>query len=785
MSSSRDSRHDTDDIAPNTSRLAWCPKIQRNQIEGVTTTTTTTTTMPCNSRERQEESLTEESSNRWKRCGCGVRHVVFALTLTASLVTFVASWSCFMFSGAELFYGGTSYGIWTLEDSNRQCRLWSVLFVGYNLDIPLRIARFCSMVAMLASLIIIPFQMQLFPIFGRKVGWFVGAIGLHAWLIQPLANRWGFSVWTTFFILTYMLVFLLIKVFVMTRCSPRTLYKVVRGLAILCTVMALGMFSILASEVCVCDSLDMNDLTAEGGGRSRPFRYPSASNSEDCNNHCVLGPGSHRVVATPCLWFVAALLAYIKVPLEQFSDVPDSQQSQDEGEPGISQPSTTPSSSSSSGQLPHPEEEDSRQSAIIDTHDTTRDCHFTLAGFRSTRKNGSEKSLTQRQRLDTATTFNSDDCHDNDKDDEDGGDAENKDTNDRNDLDCSDNLETDRDPSHPVESSLVQRTDRSDLTITTVPTMTTIVETDNCHEEGIEDGDSDCNLEFPCSSHLGTTRVQSEENIMDHDDGQRDVSDGMNPSGTSAVPGDPNLCPKDRSSRVGWCSRICLVIVGVLYTFNVTILLGSFFENRRAFFAKDTSPYFITKVVCAYDPRDNDHFQTFDSPDLAHLAGFQIAHCGACAECSNPYDIQTYVETRKTVANKAKKCSSVAIFGKEEALHTCLEEEIGFSPGCTTCWAENMKRTAKKCMWTCLSAIITGFGKSNTVPGATDFDLLNQCVYCDEKRSGPDFVTCSGVARRRLGIKSEFERNPKEQCPFVDVDYLDSNWTKAFDVLET
>ena len=39
---------------------------------------------------------------------------------------------------------------------------------------------------------------------------------------------------------------------------------------------------------------------------------------------------------------------------------------------------------------------------------------------------------------------------------------------------------------------------------------------------------------------------------------------------------------------------------------------------------------------------------------------------------------------------------------------------------------------------------------------------------------GPAFVQCSGVARRRLGIQSEIERNPAEQCRAVDVDYVNA-----------
>ena len=75
-----------------------------------------------------------------------------------------------------------------------------------------------------------------------------------------------------------------------------------------------------------------------------------------------------------------------------------------------------------------------------------------------------------------------------------------------------------------------------------------------------------------------------------------------------------------------------------------------------------------------------------------------------------------------------------------------------------------MENTAKKCLSTCLRTLFSGFMTDNNVPGAGVQGWMNQCLFCDEKMSGPAFVTCSGVARRRLGIFSEIERNPEEQC---------------------
>lgn len=75
-------------------------------------------------------------------------------------------------------------------------------------------------------------------------------------------------------------------------------------------------------------------------------------------------------------------------------------------------------------------------------------------------------------------------------------------------------------------------------------------------------------------------------------------------------------------------------------------------------------------------------------------------------------------------------------------------------------------------LFTCMKTLFTGFMSDNNIPGAGQQGWLNHCLQCDEKRSGTAFVTCSGVARRRLGISSEIERNPEQQCSTVDVNWL-------------
>ena len=243
---------------------------------------------------------------------------------------------------------------------------------------------------------------------------------------------------------------------------------------------------------------------------------------------------------------------------------------------------------------------------------------------------------------------------------------------------------------------------------------------------------------------------------------------------------DFRVTPRSRNEKLFfWSFRFTLGFIIALYTILVILMIGSRAENLNAQEAPDTSPYFITDVVCAYDPEDaSAPFRTFASKQDALDEGWIVAHCGACGFCSNMPDIKTYVDTRKTIAASAKKCGPVNFLGTFDALVDCIQDRIPFSDDCAVCWAENMRNTGRDCLFTCLATLFTGFMAHNNVDGAGSAGWLNHCLYCDEKLSGPAFVTCSGVSRRRLGIVSEIERNPAEQCRNVDIDWVNVDITK-------
>ena len=58
--------------------------------------------------------------------------------------------------------------------------------------------------------------------------------------------------------------------------------------------------------------------------------------------------------------------------------------------------------------------------------------------------------------------------------------------------------------------------------------------------------------------------------------------------------------------------------------------------------------------------------------------------------------------------------------------------------------------------------------------------MTDACFGFDCRPDSGWLRTRSGVARRRLGITSEIERNPEEQCRNTDVDWVNVNFDELF-----
>ena len=80
-------------------------------------------------------------------------------------------------------------------------------------------------------------------------------------------------------------------------------------------------------------------------------------------------------------------------------------------------------------------------------------------------------------------------------------------------------------------------------------------------------------------------------------------------------------------------------------------------------------------------------------------------------------------------------------------MHDCLMA-LGFSEPCVTIWEFNILNTKQECFEVCLLSYITS--EPNNKPDGS----LNDCLQCDEDKSGPNFKYFSGRTRYFLNETS-------------------------------
>lgn len=136
--------------------------------------------------------------------------------------------------------------------------------------------------------------------------------------------------------------------------------------------------------------------------------------------------------------------------------------------------------------------------------------------------------------------------------------------------------------------------------------------------------------------------------------------------------------------------------------------------------------------------------QTFPSAKDAVDAGGEVTHEGACGLCSSLQDLAVYLETTD-LTTPVRECGLLGVTEGDEASRACLEE-VGFTPACSAIWFYNTRHTRKECLSSCLAQM----NEPNQLPDGS----LNECIQCDEDKSGPVFKAVSGRTRRNSGIPS-------------------------------
>jgi len=99
-------------------------------------------------------------------------------------------------------------------------------------------------------------------------------------------------------------------------------------------------------------------------------------------------------------------------------------------------------------------------------------------------------------------------------------------------------------------------------------------------------------------------------------------------------------------------------------------------------------------------------------------------------------------------------CGVKGFFSKKWGMK-CLQN-LGFTYPCSQIWFYNTINTRKECGLTCMWSWVTHR------PYVKPDGNLNNCLQCDEDKSGPVFKYYSGRTRRDSGITSEIDR-PNDQ----------------------
>ena len=147
--------------------------------------------------------------------------------------------------------------------------------------------------------------------------------------------------------------------------------------------------------------------------------------------------------------------------------------------------------------------------------------------------------------------------------------------------------------------------------------------------------------------------------------------------------------------------------------------------------------------------------QTFATVEEVTAAGATLTHHDACGVCSTLQDFVVYAKDPDLGA-PVRKCG-VDTFAKgfEEDVK-CLQA-LGFTRPCAQIWAYNTQNTRGACFEPCL--------RINEFPYHLPDGRLNECLQCDENKSGPIFKAVGGRTRRNTGVASSICRPCGEARP--------------------
>ncbi len=148
--------------------------------------------------------------------------------------------------------------------------------------------------------------------------------------------------------------------------------------------------------------------------------------------------------------------------------------------------------------------------------------------------------------------------------------------------------------------------------------------------------------------------------------------------------------------------------------------------------------------------------ETFVSEAAAVAADAYLTHWDACGVCSTIADLVVYMRY-PDLTDPVRQCG-INNIGNKDGNIACLRD-LGFTLPCAQIWYYNTQNTQKECFSVCMAAL--------NKPYHNPDGSLNECLICDEEKSGPVFKAVAGRTRRNTGLPSSMCRPCTEVQPVV------------------
>ena len=158
----------------------------------------------------------------------------------------------------------------------------------------------------------------------------------------------------------------------------------------------------------------------------------------------------------------------------------------------------------------------------------------------------------------------------------------------------------------------------------------------------------------------------------------------------------------------------------------------------------------VCGVIYADASRIKYSFLSYKDAASAHDAGAYVTHLGACGACSTLNDLAVYMNT-SDLTEAARACGIKGLLDPQKDLDCLLG--LGFTYPCAQIWQYNTQNTRAYCQNVCFRDYFQYYNNQTTCK-------LNDCLQCDEDKSGPIFKQFSGRTRRNSGLFSAIYRPP-------------------------